>query len=376
MDDDSYSTSSTSRSTAIVEDRVLSQGSTTRKLLRAQIHDNPREPDATVGITLVHQRKRPKGAWEDLPGRPLSALEAGEAARFTLSSTDTLRLWRELEALYEIYEQRGVPRGKQRLVVVPEEQAVRTDRRRAAALRELLADEDAEALLAELLSSAPDLATRLGQLAGQRQRVAGLRRFDVMLGGEHPEQAWQEFLAANTWIFGYGLNYQILRTIQEQPNYGGAAVDRRGGRRGDYLQATEGAVRFTVLVEIKSPQTRLLRGEYRNGAYGASSELAGAISQVQTNCHVWETEGARNLRNQGALAGALTVRPKGILVIGHGSQLASHDQKLAFELLRRNTLDPEIITFDELHARARFIVAEREGDQGKKRSGAASLAGK
>jgi hypothetical protein len=201
-------------------------------------------------------------------------------------------------------------------------------------------------------------------MAAQRQRVLGLRRFDQMLRDEHPEDSWQDFLDANTWIFGYGLNYQIQRTVQAQPSYGGSGVDHRGGRRGDYLQATVGDVRFTVLVEIKTPQTRLLGGEYRNGAYAVSRDLVGAVSQVQTGCHVWQTEGSQSLRNHELLGGVLTVQPKGILVIGHTSQLEGHEQKVAFELMRRNLVEPEIITFDELHARARFIVAGHEGERG------------
>lgn len=360
MADDTYSTNSNSRVTAQVEDRVLSQGPSTRKVLRATIHENPSDPDAIVRITLVQQRKAQADLWTDEGGPPRGALEAGEAAKFTLSSAATLALRRELEALYEIYEQRGIPRGKQRLVVFPEEQAIRTDRNRASAIRQLLESVDRDGLWPELLAQVPDLAARLGQMAAQRQRADGLRRFEQMLDGEHHEGAWQDFLDANTWIFGYGLNYQVQRTVQSQPNYGGAGVDRRGGRRGDYLQATDGAVRFTVLLEIKTPQTKLLGAEYRNGAYGASKDLAGAISQVQTNCHVWQMEGARTPRNHEILDGVLTVQPRGILVIGHASQLDGYDRKVAFELLRRNTIDPEIITFDELHARARFIVAEHE----------------
>ena len=358
MSDESFRVTGSSSNSATVEDRVLAETATTRKVLRATIHENPHDPDATVRVTLVHQRKRADDAWEDEDGPSLNALKAGEAAKFTLSSADTLALRRALEGLYEIYEQRGVPRGKQRLVVLPEDQAIRADRRRASLIRELLDRDDGDELWSELLSHAPDRAARLGQMVVQRQRASGLRQFEQMLTGEHPEDAWQEFLDANTWIFGYGLNYQVLRTVQAQPNYGGAGVDRRGGRRGDYLQSTDGAVRFTVLLEIKTPQTKLLRTEYRNGAYGASHDLAGAVSQVQTSCHVWQTEGAQNPRNYEQMRGVLTVRPKGILVIGHASQLGDHDQKVAFELLRRNTIDPEIITFDELHARARFIVAE------------------
>jgi hypothetical protein len=55
-------------------------------------------------------------------------------------------------------------------------------------------------------------------------------------------------------------------------------------------------------------------------------------------------------------------RPKSFLIIGRLSEFetteGSNGEKFAsFELLRRNTLEPEIITFDELLARAQFIVS-------------------
>jgi Domain of unknown function (DUF4263) len=45
-----------------------------------------------------------------------------------------------------------------------------------------------------------------------------------------------------------------------------------------------------------------------------------------------------------------------ILVLGDTAQLTSLDKKHTFELFRQNLLKPEIITFDELLARAQFIV--------------------
>ncbi|MDQ3174758.1 MAG: DUF4263 domain-containing protein [Acidobacteriota bacterium] len=51
-----------------------------------------------------------------------------------------------------------------------------------------------------------------------------------------------------------------------------------------------------------------------------------------------------------------TVQPKGILVIGHTNQLTDVSKRNTFELFRRNVLNPEILTFDELHERAKFIV--------------------
>jgi hypothetical protein len=44
--------------------------------------------------------------------------------------------------------------------------------------------------------------------------------------------------------------------------------------------------------------------------------------------------------------------------VEHG---VNQDRHRSFELFRRNTANPEIITFDELFERARFIVRQNEG---------------
>jgi hypothetical protein len=54
-------------------------------------------------------------------------------------------------------------------------------------------------------------------------------------------------------------------------------------------------------------------------------------------------------------------QPKSYLVIGSMAEFVSEngvnkDKLRSFELLRKNTTSPEIITFDELFERARFIV--------------------
>lgn len=193
----------------------------------------------------------------------------------------------------------------------------------------------------------------------QHERAEALKEFQKSLVDGRDEPYWQNFFEQNTWIFGYGLKYQFLHTIQAQPHYGGMAVSGKGDERGDYLTASSGDVRFTVLVEIKKPDTELLRNDqYRNGVYAASTELAGAISQVQINCRKWEVEGSKLEQNAEMLQGenVFTVRPKGILVVGTTDQLTGLDRRNSFELLRRNIVNPEILTFDELYQRARYIV--------------------
>ena len=49
-----------------------------------------------------------------------------------------------------------------------------------------------------------------------------------------------------------------------------------------------------------------------------------------------------------------------ILVIGDTSQLKSRPQRESFELFRRNQSDLEIVAFDELLERAKFIIAHEE----------------
>jgi hypothetical protein len=176
------------------------------------------------------------------------------------------------------------------------------------------------------------------------------------------ERWWQDFFETNKWIFGYGLNYVILRQEQAQPHYGGARVDGKGGQRGDLLMSTMGDLNFTVLVEIKTPSTPLLRGkeEIRTGAWSLSRELTDALAQIQANVQTWE-ETSRNRNNSYVLEkkGVYTVEPKGIIVIGMLSELKLGDvpsRRETFQRFRRSIHGIEVISFDELLIRARFIT--------------------
>ena len=59
--------------------------------------------------------------------------------------------------------------------------------------------------------------------------------------------------------------------------------------------------------------------------------------------------------------------PRSILVIGSLDQFktdsgANTEKYRSFELLRRHTIRPEVITFDELYERAKFIVANEDDE--------------
>ena len=219
------------------------------------------------------------------------------------------------------------------------------------------------AIIKQLSSSEGVFLTHndVNQLLKRKERLSEFE--EALTSHSDEENWWQGFFERNKWIFGYGLNYQILRHEQSQPHYGGVGIDGQGGQKGDYLTSTTGQIHFTVLVEIKTPETPLLQGskEIRNGAWSLSKSLTDSLVQIEANIDTWYKQGANQPHNRDRFEkeGIYTVRPKGIIVIGHLGEIKNdRNKRETFERFRRSIHGVEIITFDELYARAKFIVEE------------------
>ena len=78
------------------------------------------------------------------------------------------------------------------------------------------------------------------------------------------------------------------------------------------------------------------------------------------NARTWDVEGSRRDRDREQLAAGRinTITPRSILIIGSTNQLDDFDKKNAFELLRGSLKTPDLMTFDELYERAKYIVAQ------------------
>lgn len=183
------------------------------------------------------------------------------------------------------------------------------------------------------------------------------------------EGLWQKYFEKNPWIFGYGLGYIFLSGLDdrklEQVVQGFSVVSH--GKRVDALMKTKGIISNLCFIEIKTHATDLLESKpYRSGCWAPSKELAGAIAQVQgTVASAVENLSSKINPNdkEGNPTGEeiFNYQPKSYLVIGSMDEFVSDngvnkDKLRSFELLRKNTSNPEIITFDELYERARFIV--------------------
>ena len=193
--------------------------------------------------------------------------------------------------------------------------------------------------------------------------------FETQCIGVSKEAVWQKFFEESQWIFGHGLNYIFMTSIDnkklEQIIIGNTFNER--GKRTDGLLKTHGESSFMCLVEIKTHLTKLLEKEqYRGDCWAISSELAGGISQIQKVAHkvVKKMESQIEIVDEkGDLTGEsiFLCNPKAYLIIGNleefkGDHGTNKEKQASFEIFRRNLMTPEIITFDELYLRARGII--------------------
>jgi hypothetical protein len=187
------------------------------------------------------------------------------------------------------------------------------------------------------------------------------------------EAVWQSFFQKNPWIFGYGLNYIYLDSFTDKKLEQVVQGYRIGGhgKRVDALLRSKGVVSSLCFVEIKTHVTPLLGSDsYRSGCWPPSARLAGAVSQVQgtVSAAMESLLGKLAISDpEGFPTGeeAFNYAPKAYLVVGNLSEFVgdhgvNQEQFRSFELFRRNTLSPEVITFDELYERAKFIVHQNE----------------
>lgn len=238
-----------------------------------------------------------------------------------------------------------------------------------------------EALFRTVAENSETLEADL-QALGYRRKI--LRTFERMLTdaaffeGEKKrlnktdEAIWQSFFEANTWIFGYGLCYQFLGQIDE------GKIERyvvghdigSAGKRADAVLKTQARLNSLCFVEIKHHKTDLLHhSPYRAGAWMPDKEVVGAVAQVQATVQAAVERYSPTIEitdenGEPVSEPVFVVHPRAFVVVGSLEQFVTDGGKInakkmrAFEIYRRNLHSPEVLTFDELLHRARFIVGD------------------
>ena len=214
-----------------------------------------------------------------------------------------------------------------------------------------LPSEDQEKLVDTLAKHAGSIAkTKPQKLASLKNDIELatldnlITRYEQMIEYTHPENTWQEFLQANTFILSLAFGYPVLN-VQGKPSVGGHRLSGSGNKFGDFL-VKNSMTNNSALVEIKTPQTRLLNSRpIRPDVFTPSSELVGAVNQVLNQKYHFE-QGIAQIRSNNRLYDIESYSVRCCLII---SKLPTNEDKLkSFELFRGNSKNVDIITFDEL----------------------------
>ncbi len=160
------------------------------------------------------------------------------------------------------------------------------------------------------------------------------------------EKAWQAFFDLHGWILGNVFPYQVILT-QKEAYVGGKTIANKEGRVVDFL-FQNGFCDNYALLEIKTHLTKLMKPKaYREPeAFAQHEDCAGSLSQCLDQKQTFMND----------IGNGLSLDPKVVLLIGRKSEL-NDKQARAFELLRRNQKNVDIVTFDELLAKLKGLRA-------------------
>lgn len=367
----SIKTTSVAKNASLIEEIVLKEEENKRIVFRWMFVDERQEqPWATVRGCIQIQKKSKNEEWYDPDKTPKRKNEIYE---IDLWSWTIKSFYDQLTKLYWFRKSNWVPQWTKKLVEVSESnnilQIPKDKGERVNLLNKLISKEDDYDLILKELITNESLSKDIYRYRVLKNRQETLKIFKDSLDNISLSESYrQAFFDDNNWLFWYWLNYQILSNIKSQANYWWEDYTRRWEQKWDFLTHTcWDLAKFTVLVEIKKPSTNLVQwidNYNRSWVYPLSNELLNGISQIQINCETWNKDESMNKSTAKKLEwdNIFTICPKWILIIWHTRQLDTEEKKYTFEVCRRNLNNPQVITFDELYHRAKYIVDHTSTD--------------
>lgn len=213
------------------------------------------------------------------------------------------------------------------------------------------------------------IAARRHALARFEELLTDPHQFESERAGGGHEAVWQRFFEANPWVLGVGLSGHLFTSWDPsklEKNVGGATVTDVG-KRVDALLTTSGVVRSVVLAELKRHDDPLLESDpIRSGCWAPSEQLTRGIAQAHTTADRARDDlgswlSARDDDGYRTGEHIFSGSPRSYLVIGQLRDLTRAgqvhpDQVRSFELYRRNMSYPEVLTYDEVLARAKWSL--------------------
>lgn len=168
------------------------------------------------------------------------------------------------------------------------------------------------------------------------------------------EEFWQSFFTENPRIIAQAVPDHVLK-LGHKCYVGGKSIDNQHGNIIDFLYVTH-PNRNVVLVEIKTPQTRLIGAQYRTNAFSMSEELSGSIVQVLN----YRDELCKNyysLQSKSPDKQFSAHDPLCLVLAGNlARENPNLNQRRSFELFRSSLGRVRVITYDELFGKIKDLV--------------------
>jgi hypothetical protein len=167
------------------------------------------------------------------------------------------------------------------------------------------------------------------------------------------EEFWQTVFNENPYVLSQVFSVPVV-FIKDKAYVGGMNVDRQDAKFVDYLYRNASS-NDALLVEIKTPETRLIGSKYRKGAYKPSDDLSGSVVQVLD----YRRELSKNIQTitSGTEHVIDVFNPRCVVIVGNASkELDTELKRKSFELFRTGLKDVEIVTFDELFKKAETLA--------------------
>ncbi len=165
------------------------------------------------------------------------------------------------------------------------------------------------------------------------------------------EEFWQITFNENAYVISQVFAVPVV-FMQDRAYVGGMLVNRNEARFVDYLYSSESS-QEAILVEIKTPNTKLLGAKYR-GVHTPAAELSGAVVQVLD----YRATLIRHVEQiiKGLGQNVSVFNPRCVIIAGNGEQnIDSESKRRSFELFRSGLKDVEIITYDELFRKVEVL---------------------
>ncbi|QQS36512.1 MAG: DUF4263 domain-containing protein [Ignavibacteriales bacterium] len=371
-----FTIQSTSKYTAECNEIPIRKTKNTRLVFKPLLIDNLKNKNAVIKGSFFFQKKGIKDDWIDLKDLSLSNLKSGEYVKLELKSDELLNFVKEIVSLYKFHIKEGIQFGETKYIKAHgslnelsqiNEGELKTffELNKKAGVNVFsklinyaITIDDSNQLVERLEKLEVDSLQKLNSIVG----LSNLKKiYESWLNQSDnaDEDYWQKHFAENSFLLSQIFAFPII-ILKGKAYVGGKSFDNKGANLLDFL-CQNSLTKNTVLIEIKTPMTKLLGSKYRDNIYNVSSDVSGAIIQV-SNYKYSLSKDFYSLRSE-KLQDMETFNPQSLVIVGNiERELIENDQKKSFELFRNELKNVQIISYDELFSKVKILIDLLEGN--------------